>query len=180
MECEYKFDAANRVLTVSDNWDYIAAHNEAPDLTQNRVLGLELNTLLYDDSTRALYDAIFRKVRADQRELAFEYQCDTPSERRRWLMRVSADSSATVCLSNSLLQSTPRTPVELLQSQSSKTDDFVIMCSWCMRLKTGIDALQEIESGIEALELFKRPVNPRVSYSICSGCMKEVLSKLGE
>ena len=179
MKCEYEFNAANRVSAVSDNWDLVAASNEAPDLTKERVVGLELHALMFDSGTRALYDSIFRKARGDQRELTFEYRCDTPSEHRVWLMRIAADSSGTVRLSNSLLQSTPRSPVSLLQGRNSQSYDFVIMCSWCMRLKTGIDAWKEIETGIDVLELFDKPVYPVISHSICPNCMEKVVGKLG-
>jgi hypothetical protein len=51
MECEYKIDDSNRVVAVSENWDLVAANNEAADLTQERILGADLNKLLYDEGS---------------------------------------------------------------------------------------------------------------------------------
>jgi hypothetical protein len=178
MDCHYEFDATNRLLSVSDNWDHIAERNDATDLTRERVLGCELKSLLHDGGARAIYDALFRKVRSGRDKVSFEFRCDTPIERRTWLMTIGADQVGTVRIENSLLDVSPRTVVALLQHGDSNTDDFVIMCSWCMRLKTGINRWQEIEEGIETLKLFKNHTCPLISHSICHDCTKEMMQRI--
>jgi hypothetical protein len=62
-----------------------------------------------------------------------------------------------------------RVPVRLLDSQVSRSEAFVGMCSWCKRIRADPELWLEIEEAVSALRLLAE-TPPEITHTICPDC----------
>jgi hypothetical protein len=63
----------------------------------------------------------------------------------------------------------------LLDASTPRSDDIIIVCSWCKKLRVSDGRWLELEQGVRELELFDRDLPmPRISHHICPDCLKKL------
>lgn len=72
-------------------------------------------------------------------------------------------------LTGRLLREEPRPPLALFDATRERSDEFVIVCSWCKRVRVGAD-WREAEDAVAALGLFDAAVLPQLSHGMCDSC----------
>ena len=168
---EYCIDDADRLVSVNDFWDSFAQANSSAELLSPAILHQSLWTYIGDDTTRHLYEQIFRQVRRQQRIISFPLRCDSPN-RRRWLrFSILPWHDEHLLLSSRLIRSVARPSIPLLDPQVPRTDDLLTMCSWCAKIHTGRQQWVDVEEFVARLRIFYQSVLPRLTHTICPTCL---------
>jgi len=72
----------------------------------------------------------------------------------------------------------PRMLPTLFKNNVPRTDDLLIVCSWCNKIETGNGKWQEVEEAVESLGLFELEILPKISHGMCDSCYQTVSLKL--
>jgi hypothetical protein len=175
----YRIDSNNRIIEVDENWDWFALDNDSPHLVRDQVMHKPLFDLISDPMSRHLYQLLIERVKHTSKPISFNFRCDSPEKRRYMHMEMSYQETCDgVSFQSSTEREEPREPVELLSPQASRSDELVIVCSWCKRIKISDDEWVEIEQGVQQLGLFDAEVLPQLSHGMCPDCNKTIWSKL--
>ncbi len=164
----YSIDHENRLQTVDDRWLAFACANSAPELTPAAVLGRPIAGFIADPTTRYLYGLLYERVRRGA-TLRLSFRCDAPEVRRDMVLQLSSAGSGAVQCHTFLLDEQPHSSIALLDAASPRGTDFVVMCSWCKRIRHQGQWL-DVEEGVQELQLFSRPVLPEISHGVCPSC----------
>ena len=67
--------------------------------------------------------------------------------------------------------------MSLLDPSVRRNTEFVVVCSWCKRVKTSGEWL-EVEEAVRQLSLFYADDLPRISHGTCVDCLERVRHEL--
>ena len=81
---DYALDGSDVIVSLGEAWLRFARENGAPELCRESVVGRSLWEYVTGDTTRQLYQAIFRRVRDRGETLVLPFRCDSP-ERFRFM-----------------------------------------------------------------------------------------------
>ena len=62
-----------------------------------------------------------------------------------------------------------RKRISLLDPLVNRTDEYLVMCSWCKRVDVAGNWL-DVEVAAKQLELFNETSLPQITHSICNDC----------
>ena len=68
----------------------------------------------------------------------------------------------------------------LLETQAARTDEMLLVCSWCKKVKVGEEHWLEIEDAVAELSLFEQETFPRISHGLCPKCFDNLMAELEE
>ena len=165
----YVMDASDRIVEIDGPWDEFAVANGAPALTRERVLGTPILNHVSGLELRELTRMLLARVRRGA-EVALEFRCDSPSERRYLRMNLSAQPDGRVLCATTLLRAEPRPLQHLLDTGTSRSRDMLVICSWCKKVRLPNRGWVEVEEAIETLALLQEPELPEMTHSICDTC----------
>lgn len=172
-EIFYLIDSQDRLVTVSPQWLEFALNNHGEGLTPEHVAGRSLWDFISDDATRELYKAVLAHVRSGARtELVL--RCDAPERRRLIEMNVLLLPDGNVEFKTVLLASKPRPAQRLLDKDTPRTAQHVMVCSWCDQVNTGVDQWGDVEVAMELLHLTRDAELPMVDPVVCPKCYARV------
>jgi hypothetical protein len=126
-----------------------------------------------DASLREAYDELLRAVRSRLRGIRFPYRCDSSSERRLYVLRVTPRPDGGLHFTTRLLQRQARAPQpgwEVSRSAVWATWEF---CSQCNQVRLHPVGWCEIEE-ISSLALFKARGTPRFRPTMCPRCLRSL------
>jgi hypothetical protein len=167
------FGALEVITFVGDEWDDLALENGVPDLTASRVVGRPVWDFIGGAEAQHLWRIIFDRARQGA-ALRLPYRCDSPARRRFYDMEiVRIGDGAVKCASHLLLEET-RPRVALLDLQVPRSNDLLVICSWCKRVQLDRTWV-EVEQAVDELHLFDRERLPRLSHGACASCVQNVL-----
>jgi hypothetical protein len=173
----HRVDAGDVLVFVDETWLRFAAENAAPALTADAVHGRQLWGFVADAETVDLYKLLFARVRQRRVSLRVPFRCDSPEARRFMEMEIAPWGEAGVECRNLLLRVEPRSAVSLLEPAQPRSEELVVICSWCKRVQVG-DVFREIEEACRELALLAATPAPRLSHGICPECRERVRSGL--
>jgi hypothetical protein len=105
----YRIDAANRIVEVSPEWDDFARVNDGKEnALSSTVVGRPLDDFLAGDATRMFVRAAIDAARLLSQPRVLPYRCDSPTQRRRFEMHISADAQGSVTVTHCLVDTQPR------------------------------------------------------------------------
>jgi hypothetical protein len=167
--CSYDLDRQLVIAALGPGWDVFAIENGAPQLVSPQPLGQPLLMYLTDATTVHLYERIFERVSVTRRAVTFPIRCDGATIRRYLDLTIAIRPAGGFRVTTVLTRSERRTPIRLLQPAVSRTQELLVMCSWCkrIRLKGG---WAEVEDAVAQLRLFERDEQPDVTHGICEQC----------
>ncbi len=165
----YSIDRHDRIAAVSENWEAFAQANGGAAVVSGKVLGRSLWEFIQDRNVRQLYRHLVDQARGG-RPLEFRYRCDSPTERRVFLMRVRAIADGGIEFSSELQSATDRSPVGLLDAAVARSAASVRICSWCQRIAVGAEEWVEAEAAVDRLGLLQTDALPALTHGICPTC----------
>jgi len=86
---------------------------------------------------------------------------------------VSRSKDENLDLEGRLIRSEKREPVPLFDLQVQRSDEIMVVCSWCKKMKAK-DQWVEVETGVERLGLFNHSLLPQISHGLCESCAEQV------
>ena len=162
----YRVDAKDFIIYVSPEWLAFAKANEAPTLTERRVLGRRLCDFISGSETHAFYELAFTQVRLRHTEMTVPFRCDSPDTVRHMAMMIRIQPHGGLECECALLHSEKRKRWEMFSPWAERRDGVVLACSMCLR----IEHEGEWVEPQEASAIYKAPPFPPLVYSVCDRC----------
>ena len=177
----YQIDRADTIVTVSDNWYAFAEANAWGGFFQPEdVVGRKLWDFIQDRETRHLYQELFRRVRVGIPSRTIPFRCDSPNERRYLELLIKALPDEQIEITSKIIRTEPRSPISLLDTVTSRSTDFVTVCSMCKKIKVAPGRWTEIEEGLGHLRLFEADEMPQLTHGLCQLCYQAAMGELGD
>jgi hypothetical protein len=171
----YCIDAADEIVAVSDNWDRFALENDAPpELLSGSILHRRFWDFVSGETLRHVYRRILAKVRKGQ-ALVFSFRCDSAAFRRYLTLRMSPTDGGGVEFLTETVRTEEREYQPLFDAKAARGGEIVVACSWCNKIKTGVNIWLEPEDAVPELGLFENDSLPPLSHGMCEECYKAVL-----
>jgi len=170
----YSIDADDRIRSIDDAWLEFARLNDAPELTRAAVIGRSLWEFVTGVELRRLYGILLSKVRADDTRIVLPFRCDSPDERREMRLTLSSLHAGAVRFEGVLVSSRRRPWLAILHPGIPHSDQRVVICGICRRLRTPAGGWEELEDVVETMKLFSGPRPPSLDESICTQCLAAV------
>lgn len=175
----YIIDNENLIVSVSGNWLSFALENQAEaSCHPDRIINEPINKFIDGIETQHLYDLCIAKVRAQQKTLILPFRCDAPDRRRYLELKMTPLADEQIEFSSRILREEPRETVQLLQHDVSRSDEIIMMCSMCKKVKTSENIWLEVEDAVTALRLFEEELVPRISHGFCPHCHKTTMAEI--
>ncbi|MFN0207068.1 MAG: hypothetical protein ACKVS6_12265, partial [Planctomycetota bacterium] len=169
----YRVDANNRLVSVSSDWLSFARENQASHLSADAVIGQPLFQFVTGKETQLLYQMTIDRVRQTQRTVVIPFRCDSPSVRRFMELVISPCPNGHVQFTGRIIREEVREAVPLLDPSVSRTDEFLVVCSWCRRVEVS-GCWLEVELAVKRLQLFDHTYLSQISHGICADCVERV------
>ncbi len=173
----YRINKNDLIVFVNDAWGSFALENDAPEITAEKILYRSLWDFIDDETTRQLYKGILHAVRGGK-FLQFNFNCDSASEIRLMEMTVSAEKDDGVQFQTRILQAKGRTEQKILNRNTQRTDELILICSWCKAIDIGNQEWKVLDEAISMLELFKQNKLPELSHGMCQSCYELIAKKM--
>jgi hypothetical protein len=178
---KYSIDDQNRLVYVNDAWTTEARDAALPDLAPPAVLGRNLWQVIRDPAIQYLFDPIFTRMRAGRIPGAsYSFRCDTPTQRRLLRLTLETGANRTLDFTTAILAVQDRPGVGVLDTERSRSDDFLRICSWCKRVPCPDGQWREVEEAIPGLGDLDRGPLPGLTHGICPRCQLRLESQLDE
>jgi len=174
---KYQVNADNRIDWVDSEWLSFACENDASHLNTEAVVGEPLFRFIDGIETQHLYRMILDRVRRVQQSIVIPFRCDSPSVRRFMELDVSPCVNRAVQFSGRIVQEQQRRSVLLLDSSVGRTDEFVVVCSWCKRIAAS-GLWLDVEHAVRKLRLFDESRLPLLTHGICIDCRERMLQEI--
>lgn len=171
----YHLDHTGQITYLSDDWDSEAIAGEIGNLKATDIIHRSIFDFIADGDCLRIYKILIDRVQQDNLTLKFPYRCDAPQLRRYMEMEVFPTEAGTTGFKSCTLREEPRDPVILLDDSVQKSDQFVTICSWCMKIKTGDQQWLEAEQAIRHLGLFEQAPTPQLTHGICPACYENMM-----
>ena len=169
----YQVDADNRVVFVTPEWESFAQENQASHLDSETVCGQSLFGFVSDAETRHLYQMLIDKVRQGRRTIVIPFRCDGPHVRRFMELTISPWTDGQIQFEGRIVREEDRETVSLLDPSVSRSDEYVVVCSWCKRVDVS-GAWVEVEEAVRALTLFDAIDLPQITHGMCVDCATRI------
>lgn len=169
LSTRYRVEPDMSIGWTSANWDRFARENGAPELAEGTVLGHPVWEYIEGDGTRAVYEAVIRRVRATGEEVVLPFRCDSPDVRRFMELRMRRTNSELEVVSE-LHREEPRPHVALLDAASPRAGEPIRICSFCKRVEARGSEWLEVEDAAAALELSADGPYPPLDHTVCPDC----------
>ena len=175
----YRIDNRDVLVSVFNYWDRSAIRDGASELASDAILGRNLWDFVSGDAIRHIYKKILERVRSGE-TLDFDFRCDAPDERRFLSIRISPAENGEVEFETRTIRLEQRPAQDIFLRHTDFTDQLVVACSWCKKIRTHGEVWQEIEQAVVILELFKSEPVPQLSHGMCPDCYEAALKKVAE
>lgn len=170
---EYVVKPDRTVAEIRGIWDDFARANAAGRLAVADVVGRDLCDFVSGPATRQVYEALIERVGRTRAPIQFTFRCDAPDTRRHMRMDVMGDGTGNVRFTSRILREEPRPSQALLSTDTDRSDETIVMCSWCKRVK--LDELWlEVEEFVERTGLMEQERLPQLSHGLCPNCAAEM------
>lgn len=172
----YRVDQHDVIVFVDSEWDRFDAANDGQGIASSSVLGRPLWDFVGDSTTRQLYRNLLQRVR-DDRQLRFNFRCDSPDRRRLMEMEMAPEELGGVQFRTRTVSETERATQALWDRRENRSGDLVVACGWCKKIQVE-GAWEEIEDAVTHLRLFEHGLLPAITHGICEECHQAVLATL--
>ncbi|KPJ88145.1 MAG: hypothetical protein AMJ53_17225 [Gammaproteobacteria bacterium SG8_11] len=175
----YYVDRNNNFINGNDEWDQFALANNAAHLIRASVHNQSLFDLISDPQCNHLYKLLIERTKHSGKTIIFQFRCDSPDMRRFMRMEMTHENgNGGVCFKSIVERQEPRGPVALLDPQSKRSTESLIICSWCKKVKIAEDQWMEVEQAVNHLKLFNTTYLPQLSNGMCPVCHESIWTRL--
>jgi hypothetical protein len=165
----YVIDGSDRITYVTPEWLRFAETNEAPELTNARVVGEPIWHFITGTDTRNFYEAIYRNLRLRGTEITIPFRCDSPTVVRQMSLTLRLLREGAVESEGILLHAQARKPLTILFRWVERSDESIPICSLCRRLAVRGEWL-ELREAVAQKRLSNVAPVPRLEETVCPTC----------
>ena len=159
---ELSVDQDNRIVRVNAAWDEFALDNDGAALANEAVLGVNLLDSISGRVSKNFTWTILELARTREREIVFDYRCDSPRVRRFMRAHVHADSTGAVHYCHQHLSSESFPHLVAFKTATQRGRDILMRCSICNHVRhDGLWRTPDSCAGGALLE---------VIYGVCPSC----------
>jgi len=173
----YRINSQDEIVLINDEWSQFASANDGSSLSPENVLFRSLWDFISDDKVKYLYKEILQRVNAGH-SFKFNLRCDSPEMRRLLEMNITPQKDGEAQFDSRIIRTQLRMPPILFKNDAPLTDNLLIICSWCNKIKTGNGKWEEIEEAVKSLRLLELETLPKISHGMCDSCYQTVSLKL--
>jgi hypothetical protein len=173
----YRIDAQDRLIEVSGPWNDFACVNGSTDLEPESVCGRSLWSFIVDETTQAIYRALFAHVREKQETVVFPYRCDSPTLRRFMQMTVTPEAEGGLAFVSETVRVQKRQP-RLSFAYQHGARPMVFRCSFCNAMRVRgrwADVADAVQEGL----VLNHDLPVAVGYGVCASCRGDLSARLG-
>ena len=163
----HRIDADDIIEYVNEAWVEWAGENWDAEEAR-RVVGMPMFEYLHSRSVRHVYRVLLNRLRGLAGRVALPYRCDSPDTRRWMEVEIEVLERDAVEFRSRILKEEPRDPVPVLLPETERSEELLMMCSWCKKIH--VPPWMEVELAIKDLDLFGEPTMPRLVHTICDVC----------
>ncbi len=174
----YIINRENRIESVDDGWESFAEKNHGEELINERVVSRDISKVIACTRCQELYDMLIESIRVKQKAIHFPFRCDSPEARRYMTMEMAPLHQEKILFTSYLEKEYRRTPLALLDIMTARSDEIIMICSWCKRIRAEKDIWLEAEEAVEKMLLFNRSPLPQLSHGVCPSCYDLLLQKI--
>lgn len=178
--CIYRIDDSDTIVWVNEEYDKFSAENDAEELNAESTVGRKLWDFITDNETLHLYKIMVNKVRDIQQDISFSLRCDGPHCKRELVMQIRPVQGKQIEFYSELKSQEDREPQNLLNLSTQRSDDILVLCGWCNKVKLSDGEWVEVEEAAEELQLFQESHLPRLSHGMCTSCQDIYFGKLDD
>ena len=171
----YVINVCDIIESVDSNWLDFARDNDAPDLTENTVIGKPLFDFLDGRETKRVYRIVHDRVRRTRQSVRIPFRCDGPSIRRYMELRITPLEQGMIEFVGETIREEERAEVPLFDSKTVRAGDSIVVCVWCKQVQVERDVWLEVEDAIERMSLFETLPLPPIAHGVCDECKKRVV-----
>ncbi len=175
----YQINSRDEIVFVNDHWSDFAVANSGSDIVRKIILQRSLWSCISNSTTEYIYREILRRVRAGQ-AIQIKLRCDSAELRRLIELTICPQQDGEVQFDSRPIWIQSRMLPILFKNNAPRTDNLLIICSWCNKIETGNGKWQEVEEAVESLGLFELEILPMISHGMCDSCYQTVSLKLEE
>lgn len=172
----YSIDAADDIVAIGDGWNDFAIKNGSPELIEGNILHRSFWDFVSGEALQHVYRRIMERVRAGDIQ-TFSFRCDSPELRRYLSLRMELTSGGGIEFTTETICTETREFQKIFDAKTKRNDALVVVCSWCIRIRTPSQIWQEAEEAVRTLSLFEIDCLPAVSHGICDECYQFVIGK---
>ncbi len=178
----YRIDRCGFITDLSDNWNSFAADNGGgKEVANSRIIGTKLMQHISGIEAKLIYEAIIDNVITHQREAIIPFRCDSPGQRRFLDLRIRPTDEGAVEFESRIKSQEVRELAPLLDSEINRSDDILVICSFCKDVKIDDDTWVEVEVAARKLKLFTRSRSlPMLSHGMCPDCYEIAMREIDQ
>jgi hypothetical protein len=174
----YRLNDRDEICFVNQDYDEFALSNGSPTIISDAVLNQPLWDFIAGDTTRELYREVVKRVRQGN-AVQFQFRCDSPDCRRLMQMNVAKCENGEIEFTVDTLNREMRSPTKLLDPNAARSEEFLLVCSWCKKVRSP-DGWVEVEEAIRNAHLLEHEILPELTHGICDPCYKTMSELLTE
>lgn len=92
-------------------------------------------------------------------------------------LEISPGPEGQVLFESCIVREETREAVSLFDTSVGRSDEFLVVCSWCKRVNVSEDWL-EVESAVTQLGLFQSTRLPQITHGICTDCVEQLKGEI--
>ena len=166
----YELDADNRIVAVSDGWDWFATANGAPELTSEAVIGQPLDAFIAGRELQQLTVHLLSSLRQRPRNLQLPFRCDSPQFQRHLTMSFEALPHHRLRISTVTLREQVRPAVRPTVADPDEAAETLTLCAWCNRYALPDGGWAELERVLAGARWYVDRRPPLLSHGLCDTC----------
>lgn len=174
----YHLDRHDRIVYIGDGWQAFADENKAGELTRERVVGRSMYDFISNKESRHLYELIVQRCREQRLTMNIPFRCDAPDKRRFLNLEISPLADGGLAFVSCIKREEPRSPVALLDREADRSDELIVICSWCKQVRLDENRWVPVEEAVAQLGLFNARLLPRLSHGMCETCHQQQMREL--
>jgi hypothetical protein len=175
---QYRLDETNRIQFINEAWCEFAVQNGAEKLNVDYIVGNLIWKFIAGKEVQQLYDLIFKAVRKAQKDAVFSFRCDSPAYRRYLHLTVSPLPDGALMLSTEQIREVSRSAVPLLDLDTARGEQYLTICSWCIKARLPSKKWVELEEAINYFDILGRKDFPKLTHGICLECVTKIKNEL--
>ena len=173
----YHINKEQRIVFLNEGWYSFAKKNKASYLSSDTVINMPIFQFITDESCRHLYQMLIKRCREKHKALRLSFRCDSPEKRRFMSMEIIPLEKDATAFKSCVVREESRYPVELLDVDVDRSDEFVSICSWCKKVRVDGNNWVEVEEASEQMGLFGAVALPQLSHGMCPMCLENTRKK---
>lgn len=124
-----------------------------------------------------LLAALFDKSRVQRVSKSLQFRCDSSTARQVMQLVIEPLEANQLKCTVQTVKSTPRQVPVSLTTRRVDDEVFLVMCSWCSKLKSPQGWL-EVEEVYESLPLEQNQELPPITHTMCEQCSEEIMAEI--